>query len=102
MDNEEDKKLLMLQRQPKREGKMVGVDKKYSQLQKAASENEKKLEIKRKRQMSDFENTVELADSGSSSITSAENSSQDEDEEYKLILANHQHLESLQQEKKSN
>ena len=42
MDNEEDKKFLMLQRQPKREGKMAGVDKKYSQLQKAASENEKK------------------------------------------------------------
>ena len=84
MDNEEDKKFLMLQRQPKREGKMAGVDKKYAQLQKAASENEKKLEIKRKRQMSDFENTVELTDSGSSSITSAENSSQDEDEEYTI------------------
>ena len=40
IDIEEDKKFLMLQRQLKREGKRAGVDKKFVQLQKAASEKE--------------------------------------------------------------
>ena len=42
IDIEEDKKFLILQRQPTRKGKMAGVDKIFVQLQKAACEKEKK------------------------------------------------------------
>ena len=60
---------------------MAGVDKKFVQLQKAACEKEKKQDMKRKRQTSDFDNTVELtdADTGSSSTTSAENSTHEDE-----------------------
>ena len=75
IENEEDFKFMMLQRHPKREKWLVWI-KKNVQLQKVASKNEKKLDMIKKRQTSDFDNIIEIAYSDSSSSTIAENSNQ--------------------------
>ena len=82
IDIEDDKKFLLLQREPKRKGKMAGEDKKFAKnienLNKAYSEKNVKLLKQKKREISDFDDTVQLVSTDSSSVTSAEHS-HDED-----------------------
>jgi hypothetical protein len=73
---EEDREFLRLQREG-RKGKIMGVDKKYEKLRRKTTKSQEKMEKKRVRETSEFDDTAVLV-SSSSSCSHSNSSTEDE------------------------